>query len=75
MDADKIKMERNKRILMFIDKAFSLQETDEHPFDIDLLEKQAVRYIQLDQLLCKGTKRIRDYKIIIAAACYVQLKQ
>ena len=36
----------------FIDTTLGAGSVEEHPFDVALLEKQALKYVQLEGLLC-----------------------
>ena len=47
------------------------QKIGKHPFDVALLEKQAIAYIKLGQ---KIQKIKRSLNLVVVAACFVQFK-
>lgn len=47
--------------------------TQNHPFDIHLIEKQALKYIKLETILKSSI--VRFFKVILLACCFTQFKQ
>ena len=63
-----------------IDIKIGKSSSEKYPFDFDKLEKQALKYLKLEEEIMKSRKGSDQhnpcqYRIIIAACCYVQFKQ
>ena len=72
--------DRAKKLLKLIDIKIGAASNEIYPFDFPKLEKQALKYLKIEEEIIKSKKGSEQhnpcqYRIIIAACCYVQFKQ
>ena len=80
IEAQKKFDDRAKKLLRLIETKIGPSSNEKYPFDFPKLEKQALTYLKLEEELTKTKKGSEQhnpcqYRIIIAACCYVQFKQ
>ena len=72
--------DRVRKLLKIIDTKLGSSSKEKFPFDFAKFDKQALKYLKMEEELNKsrrGTEQHNpcQYRIIIAACCYVQFKQ
>ena len=68
--------DRAKKLMKLIDTKIGASSNELYPFDFDKLERQAIKYLKLEEELNKTKNESQQhnpcqYRIIIAACCYV----
>ena len=71
---------RSDKLIKLIDAKLGSSSSEVHRYDINLLEKQALRFLKLEdneakEKQCKPTTQGNFFPVIIGACCYIQTKQ
>lgn len=69
---------REKALLELIDQEMGAGSCRETVFDVQRLEIQALKYLQLEETLATNNKQVRlqiQFKTVVASCCYLQYKQ